>query len=49
MYHNMDQELIHAYQLLMELSEQNSHNHKMSTNLHSLADTLKVWLCASRA
>lgn len=42
MYHDMEGDLIRAYQLLMELSEQNSHNHKMSSSLHGLAETLKT-------
>lgn len=49
MYHDMEGELIRAYQLLMELSEQNNHNHKMSNNLHSLTDTLKVHLSSTCA
>lgn len=46
MYHDMEGDLIRAYQLLMELSEQNNHNYKMSGSLHGLTDTLKVNLCA---
>lgn len=49
MYHDMEGDLIRAYQLLMELSEQNGHNHKMSSSLHSLTDTLKVHLASSRS
>lgn len=41
MYHDMETELIRAWQLLHELSEQNAHNHKMSLALHSQAGALK--------
>ncbi|KAF9817749.1 hypothetical protein IEO21_03208 [Rhodonia placenta] len=37
----METELIRAWQLLHELSEQNAHNHKMSLALHSQAGALK--------
>lgn len=46
MYYDIEGDLIRAYQLLMELSEQNNHNHKMSNSLHGLTDTLKVNTCA---
>ncbi|THG96946.1 hypothetical protein EW026_g4971 [Hermanssonia centrifuga] len=42
MYHDIESDLIRAWQLLHELTEQNAHNHKMSNNLHGLADTLKT-------
>ncbi|EKM61464.1 uncharacterized protein PHACADRAFT_82211 [Phanerochaete carnosa HHB-10118-sp] len=42
MYHDVEGDLIRAYQLLMELSEQNGRNHEMSGGLHGLTDTLKT-------
>lgn len=42
MYHDVDNDFLRAWQLLHELSEQNALNHKMSSNLHSLTDALKV-------
>ncbi|EMD42331.1 hypothetical protein CERSUDRAFT_90948 [Gelatoporia subvermispora B] len=42
MYHDLDGDLFRAWQLLHELSEQNSHNHKMAAALHSQADSLKT-------
>lgn len=42
MYHDVDSDFMRAWQLLHELSEQNAVNMKMSTNLHSLTDALKV-------
>lgn len=42
MFHDMDSDLIRAWQLLHELSEQNAHNHKMSAALQSQAGALKV-------
>ena len=42
MYHDVDNDFMRAWQLLHELSEQNAINQKMSLNLHSLTDALKV-------
>ncbi|OCH88770.1 hypothetical protein OBBRIDRAFT_65700 [Obba rivulosa] len=42
MYHDLDSDLIRAWQLLHEISEQNSHNHKMASTLQSQADSLKT-------
>jgi hypothetical protein len=44
MYHDVDNDFMRAWQLLIELSEQNALNHKMSANLHGMADALKVIL-----
>ncbi|KIP11728.1 hypothetical protein PHLGIDRAFT_124628 [Phlebiopsis gigantea 11061_1 CR5-6] len=41
MYHSVEDDLARATHLLIELSEQNEHNFRMSTNLHSLAGSLK--------
>lgn len=42
MYHDIEGDLVRAWQLLNELGEQNAHNHKMSSNLHGITDSLKV-------
>lgn len=42
MYHDTDADLVRAWQLLHELSEQNAHNLKLSTALRTQASTLKV-------
>ena len=42
MYHDLDGDLIRAWQILHELSEQNALNHKMAAALASQAHSLKV-------
>lgn len=42
MYHSVEDELLRATHLLIELSEQNEHNFRLSTNLQSIAGSLKV-------
>ncbi|KAH9929713.1 uncharacterized protein B0H18DRAFT_995857 [Fomitopsis serialis] len=41
MYHDTDTDLVRAWQLLHELSEQNAHNFKLSNTLRTQAGTLK--------
>ncbi|KZT72945.1 hypothetical protein DAEQUDRAFT_704740 [Daedalea quercina L-15889] len=41
MYHDTDADLVRAWQLLHELSEQNTHNLKLSSTLRTQAGTLK--------
>lgn len=45
--HDLDSDLIRAWQILHELSEQNALNHKMAATLASQAHSLKVCLVAS--
>ena len=49
MYHSVEDDLVRATHLLIELSEQNEHNYRMSTNLYSLAGSLKVCACCLAA
>lgn len=42
MYHDLDGDLIRAWQILHELAEQNALNHKIATSLASQAHSLKV-------
>lgn len=42
MYHDLDSELIRAWQLLHELAESNARNRELASGLHGVADTLKV-------
>ena len=49
MYHDLDGDLIRAWQILHELSEQNALNHKMAATLASQAQSLKVCLVPDRS
>ena len=42
MYHDSDADLIRAWQILHELSEQNAMNHKIAAGLATQAHSLKV-------
>ena len=46
MYHDLDNELIRAWQLLHELSESNARNRDLAVGLHNVADVLKVFFLA---
>ncbi|KAF7794339.1 hypothetical protein EIP86_005473 [Pleurotus ostreatoroseus] len=43
MYHDLDNELIRAWQLLHELSESNARNRDLAIGLHNVADVLKTF------
>ena len=42
MYHDIDSELIRAWQLLHELADSNQRNRELAVGLRNVADTLKV-------
>ena len=42
MFHDLDSELVRAWQLLNELSDTNSRNRELAANLRNYADALKV-------
>lgn len=47
MYHDLDSELIRAWQLLHELSDSNARNRDLAAGLRNAAHTLQVFLLSS--